>query len=362
MARNILSSSLSKVMSDYGEFYLSSREPSKHYIGDLITKKIPQNLYEDLSLDNKHFKIYGSYGSGNLTLTPWIAILDRDISESAQNGFYIVFLFRKEMDGFYLSLNQGTSYLDNKFKNNNPKEKMTYISSFMRNDIDLPLNKFPLVNIDLQSHTNNARYYKAANICAKFYEFNNFSESDLLRDLRELLVGLDNIKRFIARRELEEVINNIVYQDEISDTKFQEDIYISEPTKTTEQPQTAPPKKGGNRESYSRNPGKAKEALKLANYKCEFDSSHKTFVSPRTGENFVEAHHLIPMGAQEDFKYSLDVPGNIVSLCPNCHRRIHHGNKEDKKEMLNYLFTQKNSKLSSFGIGLSNNELIKYYK
>ena len=30
----------------------------------------------------------------------------------------------------------------------------------------------------------------------------------------------------------------------------------------------------------------------------------------------MEAHHLIPMEFQDDFEHSIDVPENIISLCP----------------------------------------------
>ena len=49
---------------------------------------------------------------------------------------------------------------------------------------------------------------------------------------------------------------------------------------------------------------------------------------------FVEVHHLIPMEKQNDFEDSLDVPENIVALCPNCHRKIHLASKSEKQPMI----------------------------
>ncbi|MGL4999965.1 MAG: HNH endonuclease [Cetobacterium sp.] len=53
-------------------------------------------------------------------------------------------------------------------------------------------------------------------------------------------------------------------------------------------------------------------------------------MSGTTNKQYMEAHHLIPMNAQDSFKNSLDVLGNVVSLCPNCHRMIHHGDEVSK--------------------------------
>ncbi len=43
-----------------------------------------------------------------------------------------------------------------------------------------------------------------------------------------------------------------------------------------------------------RNLVNATEALIYANYKCEVDSSHKTF-QRKNGKDCTEAHHLIPI-------------------------------------------------------------------
>lgn len=36
------------------------------------------------------------------------------------------------------------------------------------------------------------------------------------------------------------------------------------------------------------------------------------------GEPFLEIHHIVPLADG-----GTDTPGNVVALCPNCHRRIH---------------------------------------
>ena len=69
---------------------------------------------------------------------------------------------------------------------------------------------------------------------------------------------------------------------------------------------------------------------------CELDNSHKTF-QQENSRNYVEGHHAIPMHAQEDFEHSIDVPENIVALCPNCHRKVHLSNVETKNEIVHKL-------------------------
>ena len=102
-------------------------------------------------------------------------------------------------------------------------------------------------------------------------------------------------------------------------------------------------------------------ALKRADFKCEIDQQHLSFMSQRTGQNFVEAHHLFPMGAQVKFQVSLDVPENIVALCPTCHRLLHHGLRDDKKPILKSLWARRSADLASRGINHAPAELLRCY-
>lgn len=104
---------------------------------------------------------------------------------------------------------------------------------------------------------------------------------------------------------------------------------------------------------------KVKQALYRANYKCEIDSLHKTFTRKKDGLDYTEAHHLIPLSAQDDFCQSLDIFANIVSLCPNCHKEIHYGNSEN---MIKKLYNQRIKQLQEAGIYISLEKLLNYYK
>jgi hypothetical protein len=76
-------------------------------ISDIISKKIPEELLNILG--DKKFIVNGSVGKGLATKTPWIAILDKDITTSTRKGVYIVYLFSSDYRRVYLTLNQGTT-------------------------------------------------------------------------------------------------------------------------------------------------------------------------------------------------------------------------------------------------------------
>ena len=112
--------------------------------------------------------------------------------------------------------------------------------------------------------------------------------------------------------------------------------------------------------TYSRNKRVACNALQHANYQCEINSNHVTFIRKSNGTPYVEPHHLVPMAFQDDFDVSLDREQNIVTLCSNCHRKIHYG--LDKEKVLRTLYKERKSALEDIGIEITVEELIQMYQ
>jgi 5-methylcytosine-specific restriction enzyme A len=112
---------------------------------------------------------------------------------------------------------------------------------------------------------------------------------------------------------------------------------------------------------WKRNHLTAKKAIVHAGYKCEFDDNHMFFRSFVTGENYVEAHHLIPMEYQGQFKWSLDVEANIISLCPLCHKTVHHAPIETIEPILKNLYHLRKARLQKCGTNIDFNKLLTYY-
>ncbi|MYN45914.1 hypothetical protein GTP23_12735 [Pseudoduganella sp. FT93W] len=115
------------------------------------------------------------------------------------------------------------------------------------------------------------------------------------------------------------------------------------------------------RMQYPRNPQIALDALKRAGFRCEIDPSHATFRSAASGNQFVEAHHLIPMAVQNQFESSLDVTENIISLCPTCHKHIHFGTDETRVPYLEMLYARRMRDLAIRDIGVALDVLLRAY-
>lgn len=351
------------ILSEYKLLKTLPYQPTKYNEVALILEDAPKAIIKELNLDEAVYKVQGSVGAGRWTDTPWISIFAKDITETAQEGFYIVYLFRKDLKGFYLSLNQGTTYITKKYKGKKPRTKMKKVAESLRENLIYDNKIFPLEEIDLVANTDNAKNYMAAHICGKYYDASSMpSKEQFVSDLKLLIEVYSGLKLLMANKSTEEMLDFHLQREEIEDTQYQSDVLVAPLTATPKKPQSVPTEainKG--KKGWKRNSSIAKEALQNENFLCEIDPNHLTFRSEVTNENFVEAHHLIPMKQQHQFSWSLDVPGNIASLCPNCHRRIHHANKKDRKGIVKKLYDKKVNELDVYGIDISLEELFNYY-
>ena len=156
--------------------------------------------------------------------------------------------------------------------------------------------------------------------------------------------------------------NKYLVIDRKNDAKVNEEIdEATYPDEEELKPKPAPePRQEQGAFKYPRNPAISKQALKNAKYLCECGSDHASFIRKSNGKNYTEPHHIIPMSAQGDFDIDLDCLPKIISLCSNCHNKLHYG--ADIDDMLFQIYEQRKEALSKFGINISFEELLSYYK
>ncbi len=71
---------------------------------------------------------------------------------------------------------------------------------------------------------------------------------------------------------------------------------------------------------FNRNPDVVAERLYLAQGHCETCGNPAPFKRASDGTPYLEVHHVIPLADGGD-----DTVKNTRALCPNCHRKAHHG-------------------------------------
>src|SRR6266498_283860 len=90
------------------EFSQARQEPlTNHPLAAILTHDLPDQVRQLIASDS--YRVTGSPGRRNWAETPWVAVFDRLVTETAQRGFYSVYLFRQDGKAVFLSLNQGTT-------------------------------------------------------------------------------------------------------------------------------------------------------------------------------------------------------------------------------------------------------------
>lgn len=343
---------------DYKKYESTPTPPRREVSGYDSYKYIVQDLPTEIeSYSHKRstkYKYQGSINTGNMAKVPWICIFDKDITVSATKGYYIVFLFRADMKGGYLSLNQGFTQYKEKFGEPKGRKKAIDKAKFYQKILK---SKFEIntTEIKLHSSTSLGKGYEAGNICSKYFPFEAFPNDD------SFMVEIEKFKdlyQFIK----EDIIDRSVNTDG-TEEEFQ--FEIQEGKEEHPSPGGVPIQgKGGGKshQSWKRKRNRAFTALKDAKFKCEVKESHETFKSSKTEKPYMEAHHLIPMEKQGDFEYSIDISENIICLCPNCHRAFHNSIDKIKSELVTTFFQSRKDALHERKIDLTENKLLEYYK
>jgi len=95
------------------------------------------------------------------------------------------------------------------------------------------------------------------------------------------------------------------------------------------------------RDAFARSRAIAINRLEISGYTCEYNPKHKLFISRYSKKPYIEAHHLIPISLQNEFGSPLDTVDNVFSLCPYCHRAVHHAEENTARDILETLASRR---------------------
>lgn len=183
----------------------------------------------------------------------------------------------------------------------------------------------------------------------------NWQEMDTKKEIEKRKIDVP-----YRLKELEEAIN--IIKDNALKIKHIKNKKVNENPKIINKKKIYVPKnkilKYSNR--FNRNPVVSENALNKANYLCEINLSHNTFIKKSNGKRYMEPHHLIPIEFQDYFKYSLDVEANIVSLCSHCHNEIHYG--VNNEVMISLLYFERKELLHEVGLDIDIETLLLFYE
>jgi len=270
-------------------------------VADFIRKDVPAVLLQRIGA-NPRYATHGSPGQGNWARAPWAAVYDRFITESAQDGYYVVYLVREDFAGVYLSLNQGVTNARKQYGSETKSALRVRAADFVARLGPLA-SGLSIGEIDLAAGgaANLSAYYEAGNICSIYYPRDAVPpdgalEVDLKRFIELYFILVSRDPQLYERADAEE--------DEAS--LEEEDLRRLREHKRVER----------NRKLAHR----AKLAHGFTCKACGFDFASKY---GSIGSDFIEAHHLTPLSELKGQKLMLDPKTDFTVLCSNCHRMIH---------------------------------------
>src|SRR5262245_59349163 len=101
---------LRDVLEHIGKNYLAAKE--EPFKGHPLRGFIRKDGVDEVARVIADPQLIGKGGcgvSGQWAYVPWLGLFDPAITDGAQHGFYIVYLFSADMERVYLSMNQGTT-------------------------------------------------------------------------------------------------------------------------------------------------------------------------------------------------------------------------------------------------------------
>ncbi|MDD9892763.1 MAG: DUF3578 domain-containing protein, partial [Gammaproteobacteria bacterium] len=165
---------------------------AKNFLADFVRSDIPQNIQQLLPAGGRYLT-KGSVGQGNWANVPWVAIFDRLITHSAQDGFYIVYLVKEDCSGIYLSLNQGVTTVRESYgasaKDALQARASNYVAKLGGENAGLVVGP---IDLALTGNAGIASFYESGAILSKYYTpVDLVDDAQVSRDLRAF-VGLYN--------------------------------------------------------------------------------------------------------------------------------------------------------------------------
>lgn len=287
------------------EFKSATRETfAKHPLAEFIRNEFRDKIADVIGSENNSYLFEGSPGKGRWSEVPWGAIFNPLVTETAQSGFYVVYLFSNSGSRIYLSLIQGGTEIRNEFKS-----KADYLSIlkarsvFIRKRMHDFLGEFPDEVIDLESDAARPEFYEAAHIFGKHYN---------------LSVGLPHqieLEKDLVR--MCSVYGELIFRGGFGEGSDGEGSPERDPEiiqRREYRLHRVIERKGNYSEKVKKYHGTVCQA-------CSFDFE-KAY--GKIGANYIDAHHLVPLSELKlgvDYKYS--IAKDFAVLCANCHRMIH---------------------------------------
>ncbi len=274
--------------------------------GDFVRK--------DLVIEAKNKLIYwpfdltvkASVGNGKWAAVPWMAFFDPLITDSATRGFYVVYLVNPQTETYYLSMNQGTTAIDQEFGVKNGREVLRRRAKDMTQRVSDYASYFDTSPIDLGSTAKLPSGYEAGHAFGRSYKASTATNEEITTDLEKMLFAYEAL---VNR-------GGTTPSDAMHEDANSTDIEETRRYVLSRRIERAPKVR---RDVLS----KRKPICEGCGLNPKIDYKYKG--KPDTTP--LDVHHAKPLsGLAEGETRRYKIPDDFLVLCPNCHRMIHKQN------------------------------------
>jgi len=279
----------------------------RHEFPELVQSFFPK--YQDFIWD-------ASPGKGRWADAPWLAIFNPLVTDTAQSGYYPVYLFTKSLNAVYLSLNQGMAELRDEFGDSQTKEILRTRAEILRSRLSPNYEKiFTSYSIDLEHSGPHSRlsFYEPAHVFGVKYAKEDFPPDEKIISDLNFMLDLYNLSIHKGGTDI--------------------DIELPIADQTQNEGSISEKKKFRVHLRAERNPKLAREAKRIHGYNCQVCGFNFEEIYGGLGHEFIEAHHLTPFSElPEDKVVNLSPQTDFSVVCSNCHSMLHRKGAPDQFE------------------------------
>ncbi|MEU8473487.1 MrcB family domain-containing protein [Streptomyces hygroscopicus] len=152
------------------------------------------------------YKAAGYGGKGGATATPWIGVMDPEITEDPKQGLYLAYIFAADLSTVSLTLQQGVTSLEQRLGRG--VRRRIYLrrrARFLFEGVPKDLVEDWNIRPDLKSEVDRARSYEAGSVAARTYGTNSMPPEINLREdlwhMAEILQHAAAVERALKDEE-----------------------------------------------------------------------------------------------------------------------------------------------------------------
>ena len=110
----MLTTSISQLIQSWESYRLGKTTNKDDPVHKLVVVDIP-HLLESWTPNYEKYKFVGSDGQGNILRTPWFATLNKEITDSATRGYYLVYLLSADLKNLVLEIGFGAYQFEKQY-------------------------------------------------------------------------------------------------------------------------------------------------------------------------------------------------------------------------------------------------------